>query len=160
MAKKCISLVMRLENQALSQYDDYNFNSFCKIGDTYLGANEDGIYSLGGNDDNGTDIDAIFQLILSDWGLPNVKRIRRIFIGYETNGDLTIKVSNDNDNWRSYTLSYALYDRQQGNYVAVGRDGIGRYWTVRIENVDGCEFAIDSIDVLPVVLNVRRSMLL
>jgi len=156
---KCIALVVRLENQAISQYGNYDFNSFCKINDTYFGANSDGIFTLGGDDDNGTDIDAIFALILSDWGISNVKRIRKLFIGYETDGSLTVKVKNEEDNERSYTLPYRLYDRQNGNTVNVGRDGIGRYWNVRVENVDGCNFAIDMIEVLPVILNTRRSML-
>lgn len=159
MAKQCIAVVMRLENQGVSQYDNYDFNSFCKIGDVYFGANSSGIFSLGGDDDNGTDIDSIFSLILSDWGVSNVKRIRKIYIGYETNGSLIIKVKNEEDNERSYTLPYRLYDRQGGNTVNVGRDGAGRYWGIRVENVSGADFAIDSIEVLPVVLNTRRSML-
>ena len=101
MAKKCIAITIRLENQAISQYDHYDFNSFCKIGDTYLGANSSGIFTLGGDDDNGTDINAIFALILSDWGVSNVKRIRKIFLGYETNGSLTVKVRNEEGNERS-----------------------------------------------------------
>lgn len=160
MAKTCIAIVMRLENQAVSQYDNYSFNSFCKIGDTYFGASSSAIYSLGGEDDNGTDIDAIFALVLSDWGVSNVKRIRKIYVGYETDGDITVKVKNDNDNERSYTMEYNLYDRQNGNVVNVGRDGIGRYWLIRLDNVDGCDFAIDSIEVLPTILNSRKSRLL
>lgn len=153
MAEKLI-LNINLSNMAITQFCNYNFNSFCKIGDKYFGASENGIFELAGDSDNGTDIDAFFELIVSDFGISNVKRLRSLFIGYEAKGDLIVTVKDNEDNARTYTLSYISsgYDRQTGGKVSIGRDGAGRYWQIRIDNTSGKYFAVDSIEVLAVIL--------
>ena len=51
-----------------------DFNSMCKFGETYLVATEDGgLVSVGGLDDNGVDIDAYFEPVTTDFGVPNPK---------------------------------------------------------------------------------------
>ena len=147
-----LTLNINLSILAVTQFCNYNFNSFCKIGDKYFGASDSGIFELEGDNDNGTDIDAFFELPVSDFGIENVKRIRKLYVGYEAKDDLTVTVKDNEDNARSYTLSYLDYDRQNGGQVDVGRDGLGRYWQIRIDNTNGCYFAIDSIDLLPVIL--------
>lgn len=147
-----LGLFINLSNMAATQYCGYDFNSFCKIGDKYFGASDSGIYELVGDNDAGTNIDSFFELVVSDFGISNVKRIRTLYIGYEANGDLTVTLKDNEDNARSYTLSYLDYDRQNGGKVSVGRDGLGRYWQVRIDNVSGCYFAVDSIEVLLTIL--------
>lgn len=137
---------------AVTQYCEYNFNSFCKIGDKHYGATDDGIFELVGDDDNGEDIDAWFELPMSDFGISNVKRLRRIYLGYEATGDLTVKVKDNEDNERTYPLDNITTDKQIGGRITVERDQLGRYWGLRIDNVRGAYFAIDSIEVVPVVL--------
>ncbi len=152
-----LGLATNLANIAITQYCHFNFNSMCKFGDVYLGANEDGIHTLGGGTDNGTDIDAFLELALSDWGISEFKRIRRLFIGYETNGNLLFTIKDDEDDSWTATLEYHRfgYDRQTGNEIDGRRDKVGRYWSIRIDNIDGAEFAIDSIEVLAVILSRR-----
>ncbi len=151
MAEK-LTLNMNLSNLAITQFCNYNFNSFCKIGSKYFGASDSGIFELSGNNDNGTSIDAFFELLVSDFGISNVKRIRKIYVGYEAKGNLIVTVKDNEDNTRSYTLPYLDYDRQNNSQVNVGRDGLGKYWQIKISNINGCYFAVDSIDILPVVL--------
>ena len=147
-----LTLCINLANMAITQYCDYNFNSFCKIGDKHYGATDDGIFELVGDTDNGEDIDAWFELPMSDFGISNVKRLRRIYIGYEATGDLIIKVKDNEDNERSYPLDNIALDKQIGGEVTIERDQLGRYWGLRIDNVRGAYFAVDSIEVVPVIL--------
>lgn len=137
---------------AVTQYCNYNFNSFCEIGGKYYGATDDGIFEMVGDTDAGEDIDACFELPMSDFGINNVKKLRRIYVGYEATGDLIIKVKDNEDNERSYPLDNIATDKQIGGEVTIERDQLGRYWGERIENVRGAYFAIDSIEVVPVIL--------
>jgi hypothetical protein len=137
---------------AVTQYCNYNFNSFCKIGDKHYGATDDGIFELVGDTDAGEDIDAWFELPISDFGISNVKRLRRIYLGYEATGDLTIKVKDNEDNERPYPLDNIASDKQVGGEVTIERDQLGRYWGLRVDNVRGAYFAVDSIEVVPVIL--------
>jgi hypothetical protein len=147
-----IAINTNLTNMAVTQFCGYDFNSFCKIGDSYFGANDSGIFELSGNDDAGTDIDAFFELIVSDFGVSNAKKIRSVFVGGEADGKLTLTLKDDEDNSRPYNLRLTSGSKQSNGKVDVGRDGLGRYWQVRIDNTSGVYFAIDSIELLAVIM--------
>lgn len=145
-------LNINLSNLAVSQYCNYDFNSFCKIGDKYYGASDSGIFELTGDDDAGTNIDAFFELLVSDFGISNMKRIRTAYIGGEADGALKLTLKDNEDNSREYTVNLISGSKQSSAKVPVGRDGIGRYWQVKIDNKTGAYFAVDSIELLMIIL--------
>lgn len=152
-----LTLCLNLRGEQLSQFRAYDFNSFAKIGDKYVGANASGLFVLDEYDtDAGLPIDAFFELVNSDWGIPNQKRIRSMTIGYESDGDLLVTVKDDDDTERNFLLSpNHLASKQHSARVPGARDGKGRYWLIRVGNVNGSDFSIDQIEVVPVVLNRR-----
>jgi len=154
-----LGLCLQLERSALSQYANYNFNSMCKFNGAYLGANENGIFVLDSGDLDGTSqIEAFFELLTSDWGIEHQKRIRSVYVGYETNGQIMVKAKDDDDNQREYILEpNHLDNKQHGAKLPGDRNGKGRYWMIRVENINGSDFSIDSIKVLPVILNRKPS---
>lgn len=147
-----LTLNVNLSNLATTQFCNYDFNSFCKIGDKYFGACNTGIFELTGNDDAGTAIDAFFELINSDFGIENMKRIRSLYIGGESDGSLTLTLKDDENNSRTYSLNLTSGNKQSSAKVPTGRDGLGGYWQVRIDNISGAYFAINSIKALLVIL--------
>lgn len=147
-----VAIDINLSKTAVTQLCNYPFTSFCQIDDKCYGASEDGIFELTGNDDNGTDIDAFFELIVSDFGISNIKKIRSVYVGGEADGKLTLTLKDDEDNSRTYDLRLTSGSKQSSGKVDVGRDGIGRYWQVRIDNTSGVYFAIDSIELLTIIL--------
>ena len=149
-----LGLALNLRQIAPSQYANYNFNSMCKFGDDYIGANEGGIFTLdSGSTDAGTNIDAAFELFTTDFGIPSQKRIRSYYIGYETDGRLILKIKDDDNNERPFTLPAEVGgNKQVSAKINPGRDGKGRYWMTRIENVEGSDFSIDTIIATLIVL--------
>jgi len=139
-----LCLAINLAGLSLSQYCNYNFRSFCKIGDTFLGACREGLYVL---EDPDMNVDAYFELPSTDFGLSYQKRLRSVYFGCELEGDLKLKVYDDGGNERAYTISGS-----DGVKVSIGRDGKGRYWKLRIENDTGYKFEIDKIGIVPVIL--------
>jgi hypothetical protein len=154
-----LSLCLQIERMALSQYANYDFNSMCEFNGAYIGANESGIFTLDSGDlDNTSLIEAFFELPTSDFGIENQKRIRSFYIGYETNGELLLTVKDDDDNQRSWLVPVIHLDEKQHTVKVNGsRSGKGRYWMIRIENLAGADFSIDSISVLPILLNRKPS---
>ena len=150
-----LTLAMNLSNFATTQYCNYNFNSFAKIGNNYIGASDAGLFILGGDKDAGSDIDAFFELITSDFGATNAKRIRSIHVGFQAKDNLLVTTKDHENNTREYVLSYTHYDRQGSGKVAVGRDGISRYWSLKIANTNGAYFAGDSIEMIMVILGKK-----
>ena len=142
------SLSVCLKNLVVSQYCRYDFNSLCGK----LAAGEEGIFVLDNSEtDNGVTIDSLIELPLTDFGTSYQKRLRSVYIGGEAQGNLKLIVSEDEGDEREYSLE-PLDGKQQGGKVSINRDRKGRYWQLKIKNVEGCDFSLDSIEIIPVVL--------
>ena len=153
-----IGLRVNMRNNAISQYGNYDFKSFCDFGSVCLACGDGGIYSLNGSDDDGTDISSEFKSMTTDFDVANQKRLRSLFIGGEWDGWLKVTITDDEGNSREYlTPPLDSGNLQEGNKVAIGRDGKGRYWNFEVENIDGCDFSVDSMDALPILLSRRPS---
>ncbi|OEU69112.1 MAG: hypothetical protein BA863_04085 [Desulfovibrio sp. S3730MH75] len=150
-----LTLNINLSNFAITQYCNYNFNSFAQIGNNYIGASETGLFILGDEKDAGADIDAFFELVTSDFGAANAKRIRSIHAGFQAKDNLLVTLKDHENNSRDYVLSYTHYDRQGSGKVAVSRDGISRYWSLKVANTNGAYFAVDSIELIMVILGKK-----
>ena len=153
-----IGLAINLKGLAASQYSNYDFNSLGVFNGVPLGASEDGVFSLFDSDtDNGTDIDAVIESATTDFGMDNKKKLRRSYVGYEASGNLMLKFKTDDGNYTSYMLVPVVGSQTQHmKRQRVSSKDRGRYWMVRIENEDGCDFSIDAIDGLFIILGLGR----
>lgn len=153
-----LGICLNLRKLAPSQYANYNFNSFCELGGQILGAGDDGIFILdSADDDDGTPITAYFEPAMTDMGISNPKRMRALYMGYEANGTMKVTAQVDELHERAEYVFPAGKDRLQGGGRASGRrDQAGRYWKHKIENVDGCDFSVDTLEVIPIILPPKR----
>jgi hypothetical protein len=138
---------MHTESQALSTYTNYPFNSFAKFNGVYLGASDAGIFALAGANDAGAPIDAVARLGITDFGTTHIKRVDNMYVGYRTDGELLLRVTTCDNSTYDYTLASTgaagLYNRR----VQVGKGLNARYWQFEIQNVDGAEFELNSVDI-------------
>jgi len=149
-------LMISLNRKVLAptQLQGLPFNSMVMFKGRALGAAADGIHVF--NECNDDDIDAFIETPLSDWNQTNQKRIRRVYLAGEFAGtSMTVKTKNKEGNERSY-LAKSSQTNEESIFANVGRDGKGRHWSFRIENINGADFSIDTISVIPVILNRRR----
>ncbi len=146
------SVVVQLNSNtdSLVQNDVYTFDALVEHDGVLFGFSSDGAFKVAGETNNGEDVDAFFVLPPTDFGVANQKALRSILVQYESLGVLRISVTNDED----YTMNKPLPNtrgRQSGTKVPCPRDSRGVNHSVKIENKNGCYFAIDSIDVLTIV---------
>jgi hypothetical protein len=150
-----ISVIMNLQNRAVTQYANFDFNSFCKIGDTLFAASDSGLFSLEGDLDNGLPIDGEFELVTSDFGIANLKRLRSVYVGGRADGETVLTVKDDEGNAREYSISLFKTDKQTGVKASIGRNGLGRYWSIGVKNVGGSYFSVDGVEIVPIVLGKK-----
>ena len=146
---KLYTLNYNVLSKGTTQYLNYSFTSMVKFGDSYLGCNEDGIVELRGNNDNGRAIDAWVKLPSTDFVIPNPKKCRAGYIGYEAQGELDVRVQADEG--PEYVAILPVNNKQQGRKFPISRNIKGRYITFTILNVNGCDFGIDSMDVCVII---------
>lgn len=148
----CIAFAINIKGKQISQFKSYTFNSMVNFNDTSLGANNLGLFNLTGDTDNGVKILSELELVMTDMGIKNPKRLRYFYIGFESNADLLLTVTCDESVIKTYNIK-ANKTGQQRTRVPIGRDIYGRYWSFNITNPNGNPFAVDAIDVLPIIRN-------
>lgn len=140
-----------LSNGAVTEYTNYNFNSFAKIGNKYIAASSSGLYELNGDDDNGTDIISRLKSGLLSLGGSRFTAFKGVYLGVRGGGDYVLKLIDGNDT----TYIYAIEARDmETTKVPVGKGLRSRYFAFELIST-GQDFDLDSIEFLPLVSNRR-----
>jgi len=150
-----LGLRMNTVNASVSQYIGLDFVSLAVFNDTLIGGGTSGIFTFSGDTDNGTDISSDFKTFSTDLGVPNEKRMRRLIIFGQMEGDLEVYPVVEDDEGEVHTIDAEESMFQRKYVVPVNRDNQGMSVGVRIANKNSSYFLIDSIDVLPVILGTR-----
>lgn len=145
--------VMDAETKAAWRYDNYPFNSFAQLGDTFLGALPDGIYRLEGDDDAGTPIGWHVRSGLLNFGTQLEKRVDVAYIGYTSAGDVGLSVYTTNPEGEKIQYNFVMVGRTadvtRENRIKVGRGLESVYWA--FELVGTGDFTLSDWQILPIV---------
>lgn len=150
---------MNLEgSMPVSQYENFDFNSFAEVGGEYFAANEEGLFRLGADTDAGQPIEAAIGSMMLDLDTSRQKRMQAAYIGYTASGRIVLKVRSEDDgqvveDWFEAQQQTAAAPRNQ--MVRIGRGLRSRYWQFELVNVDGADFELDSLEMYPIPLNRR-----
>lgn len=129
-----------------TEYTGYAFNSVAKIGGRYYGANEQGLFLLEGETDNGTPIAANFGFGQLDFGAAQMKTLAYCYLGTQA-GKMRLTVDALVDG-KPAQYSYAA--RQHGASMRGIRFDLGRgmrstYVMPTFSNVGGQDFEVDAV---------------
>lgn len=158
MSNERFGIALNLKRMAASQYRNFNFNSMCMFNGRPLACNDEGIFSLDDAEtDNGTEINSYIELPTTDFGYLGSKRFRKLYVGYETSGSIKVTVKADGGTEASFTLTPAKTGQiQHRDILPMSRRQKGSYWILRIENVNGCDFSLDNIEGILMILTKGR----
>lgn len=137
------NMVLNLYNNALTEFANYPFNSFCRFDDKNLGATATGIYDLdSGETDNGDQIEWNFRTAYVDLDQKVAKRLRQAWFSYKSTGDLVVTVVQPDGTEYEYELtSYEV--TEDGVRVKFGKGIKSKYVALDIRNVDGSSITLD-----------------
>ena len=154
-----LAWVMNTDGQRpLSEYTNYDFNSFCRVGDTFFAASDKGIFTLGGPDDAGEEIAAMVRTMVMDFGTGRQKRVKSAYLGYTAARELVLKVRSVEDGQMMEQLFAARpmgADAPDTVRMEVGLGMRSRYWQFELVNVDGADFEVDTLELYPLTLGRR-----
>lgn len=136
------------KNAAMTEYLEFPFNHIAIFEGQAVVFATDSAYVLGGDLDEGIDIDSMFELPPNDFGGSNLKRMPYMYIGSKTNAAMQVTVVAD----ETEALANLTATNGRNRRAKMARGIKARYWAARVENVDGEDFAIDSIEYLPMAL--------
>jgi hypothetical protein len=136
---------------AVTEYSNYAFNSFARVGNKYLGASSSGLYELLGDDDDGTDIIADIKSGFMQWAGSRFTAFKAVYLGVRNGGDFVLKIITGDDN--EYAYSVAAHD-MRSTKVTVGKGIRTRYFAFELIST-GQDFDLDTVEFVPLVSERR-----
>jgi len=141
------AIVMNLYTHAVSHYENFNFNSLVLFNGVLLGANENGIYLIGGDNDNGQMIEAELESGAIDLSRKAVQVPIEGWMSYRSVGDMSMKMRID-ESTDAYSYPFIKDGNGHEGRAKIGKGVKGRFFTFGIKNEGGSQFSIDSFRVL------------
>jgi len=146
---------VNIETGAVTRYTNFPFTSFAWDGTRMLATAEDGIYVLGGDDDDRNGIFAAVDTGPQKLGTDYLKRMVNSYIGLRNDGHVRLSIESDDGVRTEHTIKEVGDLRLVKLNLAKGQRG--NYFRFQIDNVYGADFEVDMIGVLPEVLSRRRA---
>jgi hypothetical protein len=142
--------VMNLSTFGVTEYSDYSFNSFCDyhLSGVYVGASEDGIFLLDGDDDNGVKINAVIQTGTEDLFAQVMKRLREGW-AVKRGGPLSVQLILDEGRSPPVMRDMESVRGVSGEErVKFPRGLKNRFVSFAIRNLGGNDFSLESFRVM------------
>ena len=136
------SWAMNVRNAAVTQYSNFQYNSFAKMGERYLGANDQGLWWMDGTLDG---IRPVNSRITTGILQPNGNKLAGVqyaYLGMRGTGQFTVTVTDEAGSSYNYTLNAVDMETSR---VVFGRGFRTRYFTFSLES-NGQDFDLDNIE--------------
>lgn len=154
--------VMTPQSRAMRSYTNYPFNSYAQFGGQLYGASPAGISLLDGDNDDGTAIIGSLRTGLLDFGMRQLKRVEKAYIGYSSDGTLCMRVSGTSPEGEEIDYLYRMVPKPASapreTSAKIGKGIKSVYWEFVLDNsADGADFTLYDVVVLPMILSRRVS---
>ena len=146
---------LNLKNSAITEFENYDFNSIATDGVDYYGASDNGIFFLSGETDNGTLIASKIRTGTHDFETSFLKRYLAVYLGVISEAAISFKIVPDDNIAYSYALDNDGQPQAHTVKINTGKGMKTRYITVELTNTDGGYFEISSIEFLFDILSRR-----
>ena len=147
------SWAINTRTNAVTQYENFAFNSFAQMGNKYLAADEYGLYELNGAQDISTPIVADFGGGYFQPGGAKFSGLKGVYIGAAGQGNYLLKIITGDQIERVYRS--VLNPGMMTTKVNIGKGIRARYVAWELINEDGQDFDFDQIEFVP-MLSGRR----
>lgn len=151
-----IIISINKNNNAVSLHDKSDFNGSAEIDGVSYIARDDGLFTVDGTTDDGSNIESYIVLPTTDLKDSHAKRIRSAFISAETDGNIKVTFEFDKG---SYSQIIELPSGFGGDILTHKLSGrrtpYGRYIKTKIENVDGSYMSIKELELFITQINRR-----
>lgn len=138
---------VNVRNGAVTEYQNYAFNSFAQMGNKYLGASETGLYELLGDDDDGDSIVARLKTGFMQFGSMHLSSIKGIYMGVRGAGEFFLKIE---DGAKNVTTYRALAKDFETTRIRTGKGLRARFFSFELIST-GQDFDLEAVEFIPLV---------
>lgn len=142
---------MNTRTGAVTEYDNFEFNSFARSGSSYLGASSAGLYELLGDDADGTDIIPRLRSGYLQFGGTHLSRLKAAYMATRGEGDFVLRIEESTGAQYNYAVSTR---NMRTTKVHMGKGQRARYFLFELIGT-GADFDLDTLEFVPIVLQRR-----
>lgn len=142
---------MNTRTAGVTEYQNYAFNSFARVGDKYLGAADDGLYELLGDTDNGTSIIATIRSGFAQWAGTHLGSFKAAYLAVAGPGNYILRVITRDGKTFNYEVNVA--DGRTAK-IKMGKGLRSRYFAFELVST-GQDFDLDTLEFFPLVADRR-----
>jgi hypothetical protein len=146
-----VALSINPKVTAHATYSHFPFTAIRRYGDAYLAAAADGIYLLGGTDDDGVPIETDLLFGGTDFGSAHQHSVDSVFLNLRHEGDLLVYCVFDEEERDETEIDY-LYTDPSGLHTRrakfSSRGVRGRTIQVGLSNIGGATFEVTDLEVV------------
>ena len=136
---------------AVSEYENFEFNSFAPHGTRYLGASATGLYALDGDDDDGKSIIGSLKSGFMQFAGSRFSGFRAAYIGVRGPGQYAFKL--ETSDGKTYTYGVDVR-RMETTKINLGKGIRASYFAFELTS-EGQDFDIDFVEFVPARANRR-----
>ena len=148
-----MTILLNSHTFAPAQFFNHSANSATLFNGKLLFATSEGIVESGGSND-GYEADGITPipinahavLPVADFGYQGQKSPRSMLLGGRFEGQMQVSITDEKGVTQDYLTEDM--DNEDGTKVAMRSDQRSRYFKVKISNVAGVDFSVDSADLI------------
>ena len=149
------TLLLNTRNFAASQFFNHQANSATYFNGELLFATSEGLFKSAGDNDGyetvgeeqaPVKIDAHIVPPTSDFGYRGQKSPRSMVLGGRFGGAMQVSVTDENSTTKDYASQ--VLDDEDGCKLALDSGQRSRYLGIKISNVDGSDFSLDTADLV------------
>lgn len=137
--------------RSVTQYSNWAFNGFANVGHKYLGSASDGLYEIGGNTDNGTNIVARIKGGFAQFAGSHLASLKAVYLGMRGTGQLVMNI--ETADGRTYTYQ-TVQQNMNTTRIRVGKGLRARYYSFELVTA-GQDFDLDSVEFIPLAAQRR-----
>lgn len=142
--------VLNTRKSALTEYNNFSFNSYAIFQGQVLACGPAGVVILGTQGlDGTTPIAAFWRSGMNDFGVSVHKRVPRAYHAGSQSGDLHFKAITVEGGTRTYLLPWNNISGHTQRRIPIGRGPRSRFWQFEMSNVAGADFSTSSLMAYP-----------
>lgn len=144
--------VMNTKVSSVSEYLNYQFNSFARFNGKDIAANQNGVFELDetGQDEAAYNIKAHVKTGIVGIYKGSITRLRDSFIVYRSDGDIRLTSGADKKATRRYLVSEqtdGINNNIKNRRIKFERGIRNKYFDFKIENINGSSLEIEKLTV-------------
>ena len=148
-------ITLNPETFAVSEYDNFSFNSTTNFQGNYLLASPTGLFSMGGDTDDGEYITAKMKTASLDFGTSSLKQCPKMYLGINNDSSLILRVSVDGQTTSSYQLDIDSTNLSTQMFD-IGKGLKGRYWQFELQSKANSTLDLDEMEFFPIQWGRKR----